>query len=81
MLKVILLFIILGVLTPSTSAENAGMQIRLEQDTIEGLKKSMVRFLPRYIDLEMVKDFPTTYNFTFATGIGLFDWHFRWSNI
>ena len=78
MLKVIVI-IILGVLTSPTLARNAGMQIRLEQDTIEGMKKAMVRFLPRYIDFDM--DLPSTYNYTFNSGIGLFDWHFRWSNI
>lgn len=58
---------------------NPGMQIRLEQATVEGLKKAMARFLPRFIKYDV--KLPTELEYRFDSGIGLLDWHFRWTNI
>ena len=43
------------------------------------MKKAMARFLPRYIKYDM--NLPKELNYKFETGVGLFDWNFRWTNI
>lgn len=94
MKKTLLANILLGIISISSFADfqknlqtqaayqqymNPGMQIRLEQATIEGMKKAMARFLPRYIKYDM--KLPTELEYKFDSGIGLLDWHFRWTNI
>lgn len=58
---------------------NPGMQIRLEQATIEGLKRAMSRFLPRFIKYDM--NLPTELTYKFDAGLGLFDWNFQWTDV
>lgn len=55
------------------------MQIRLEQASIEGMKKAMARFLPRYVKYDM--ELPSHLEYVFDSGLGLLDWHFRWTDI
>ena len=71
--------VLLAILPAICSSRNSGMQIRLEEDTIEGLKNVMARFMPRYLAYDA--NLPTDFEYKFDNGIGLLDWHFVWSNI
>ena len=55
------------------------MQIRLEEDTIEGLKNAMARFIPRYLKYDA--KLPTSFEYKFDNRMGLLDWRFVWSYI
>ena len=58
---------------------NPGMQIRLEEATIKGMKQAMARFLPRYVEYDM--NLPSELNYRYNAGLGLLDWNFKWTNI
>lgn len=51
------------------SGMNPGMILRLEESTIQGVKKAMQEFLPHYINMDM--DLPTEYHYDFALLFGI----------
>jgi len=59
---------------------NPGMQVRLEQDTLDALKQSLGKFLPEYInhDLDIL---PREYEFEFGLFFEFLTWHFRYTDI
>ena len=58
---------------------NPGMQLRLEQQTINAFKKAMETFLPHYINVDM--QLPTTYHYEFGLFFNLLKWKINWTNI
>ena len=64
----------LAVLPAIVMSSNVGMQIRLEEDTIESMKNVMAKFMPRYLKYDA--HLPSTFEYKFDNGIGLLDWRF-----
>jgi hypothetical protein len=58
---------------------NPGMAIRLEQDTIDGMKLAMAKFMPQYTHLDA--HLPTELAYDFNWGLGLLDWNFVWTDV
>jgi len=58
---------------------NPGMQIRLEQDTVDKMKIAMGRFLPQYTHLDA--HLPENLEYNFDWGLGALSWNFKWENI
>jgi len=58
---------------------NPGMQIRLEQDTMNALKAAMSRFLPEYVSHDM--GLPTEYEFEFGLFFKFLTWTFTFTDI
>ena len=55
------------------------MQIRLEQQSLDAMKKAMQKFLPHYFNDDI--NFPTEYEFDFGLYFNFLTWHFLWTNI
>jgi len=62
-----------------TTGMNPGMQIRLEQKSLDALKMAMQRFFPHYFNADI--NFPREYEFDFGLYVDFLTWHFKWSNI
>ena len=58
---------------------NPGMQIRLEQKTLNSLKRSMEQFLPKYVNHDL--DLPTEYHYEFGMFLDILTWKVDWTNI
>ena len=58
---------------------NAGMQLRLEQKTINSFKKAMEFFLPHYLNVDA--NLPQEYHYEFGTFFDLVRWEFDWTDI
>jgi hypothetical protein len=58
---------------------NPGMQIRLEQQSINALRKAMESFLPHYINADL--NLPKSYNFTFDLFFDGLIWNYQWTDI
>ena len=62
------------------SGLNPGMQLRLEQTTIDSMKKAVERFLPQYVNTDL--GLPEEYHYSFGLfGFGLLEWKVDWTNI
>ena len=55
------------------------MQIRIEDETMEGMKNVMAHFLPRYLEYDA--GLPREFSYMFDNGMGLLDWKFFWTDI
>ena len=62
-----------------TSGMQPGMQLRLEQKTIDSFKRSMEFFLPHYINVDL--NLPTEYHYTFGLFFNLLVWDIHWTHI
>ena len=56
-----------------------GMQLRVEQRTIDSFKRAMESFLPHYFNFDM--NFPSEYHYHFSTFFDMIAWEFDWNNI
>jgi hypothetical protein len=56
-----------------------GMALRLEQKTLDSLKRAMKNFLPHYFNADI--NFPKNYEFDFGLPIKMFTYHAHWTNI
>ena len=61
------------------SGMNPGMQIRLEQKTLNTLKKSMEQFLPQYVNTDL--KLPTEYHYEFGMFLDILTWKVDWTDI
>jgi len=58
---------------------NPGMQLRLEQQTINSFKRAMEEFLPHYINVDM--KLPQSYHYEFGLFFNLLQWKITWTDI
>ena len=58
--------------------QNPGMQLRLEQSSMDAMKKAMQQFLPHYLNSDL--NLPTEYELKFSL-CDFLSWHFQWTNI
>jgi hypothetical protein len=61
------------------SGMNPGMQIRLEQKTLNSLKKSMEQFLPKYVNTDI--KLPEEYHYEFGMFLDILTWKVDWTDI
>jgi len=61
------------------SGMNPGMIMRIEQHSINQVKKAMEEFLPHYLNVDM--QLPTEYEYTFSLMFDLLVWNVKWTNI
>jgi hypothetical protein len=61
------------------SGMNPGMQLRMEQKTLDAFKKSMQRFLPQYVNHEL--PLPSTYHYDFGLFFDLLSYQVDWTDI
>lgn len=62
-----------------TSGMNPGMQMRLEQKTVNTLKTSMEQFLPKYVNTNL--NMPTEYHYEFGMFLDILTWKVDWTDI
>ena len=62
-----------------SSGMNPGMQLRLEQKTLDAFKMSMQKFLPTYVNHEL--PLPDTYHYEFGLFFDLFSYTVDWTDI
>jgi hypothetical protein len=58
---------------------NPGMIVRLEQSSINSVKRAMEEFLPHYINVDL--DLPKTYHYEFGLFFNLLQWKITWTDI
>jgi hypothetical protein len=58
---------------------NPGMQLRMEQKTLDAFKKSMKRFLPQYVNTDL--NLPTEYHYEFGLFLDILSYEVDWTNI
>lgn len=58
---------------------NPGMQLRMEQKTLDAFKKSMRRFLPKYVNTDL--NLPTEYHYEFGLFLDILSYEVDWTNI
>ncbi len=58
---------------------NPGMIVRLEQSSINSVKRAMEEFLPHYINVDL--DLPQTYHYEFGLFFNLLQWKITWTDI
>jgi len=59
---------------------NPGIQVRLEEQTINQMKKAMTRFLPRFFNSDDI-DLPKEYEFHFTLFLEFLTWQYKLTNI
>ena len=62
-----------------TSGMNPGMQLRLEQSTLDAFKVAMKKFLPQYVNHEL--PLPDKYHYEFGLFFDLLSYTVDWTNI
>lgn len=68
-----------GVVSAYDSGMRPGMQLRLEQRTINSFKRAMETFLPHYFNFDL--QFPNHYHYDFGILFDLIEWQIDWTDI
>jgi len=62
-----------------TSGMNPGMQLRMEQKTLDAFKKAMTKFLPNYVNHEL--PLPKNYHYEFGLFFDMLSYTIDWTDI
>ena len=62
-----------------TKGMNPGMQLRLEQKTLDAFQLAMADFLPKYVNTDL--NLPTEYHYEFGLFLEILSYEIDWTNI